>query len=68
MSGMTRRLVFVVVVLVLASMVAACAVPQAPAEQEAPEAAEAGEAPVEIVLWHMEQPPHRVERIQTLIT
>jgi len=23
--------------------------------------------PVEITLWHMEQPPHRVERIQTLI-
>jgi len=23
--------------------------------------------PVEISLWHMEQPPHRVERIQTLI-
>ena len=24
-------------------------------------------APVEVTLWHMEQPPHRVERIQTLI-
>lgn len=24
-------------------------------------------APVEITLWHMEQPPHRVERIQMLI-
>lgn len=23
--------------------------------------------PVEITIWHMEQPPHRVERIQTLI-
>ncbi len=23
--------------------------------------------PVEVTLWHMEQPPHRVERIQTLI-
>lgn len=25
------------------------------------------QAPVEITLWHMEQPPHRVERIQELI-
>lgn len=25
------------------------------------------QAPVEIKLWHMEQPPHRVERIQTLL-
>jgi multiple sugar transport system substrate-binding protein len=25
------------------------------------------DAPVEVTLWHMEQPPHRVERIQTLI-
>ncbi|MGP1397668.1 MAG: ABC transporter substrate-binding protein [Inquilinaceae bacterium] len=29
--------------------------------------AQALAAPVEITLWHMEQPPHRVERIQTLI-
>lgn len=28
---------------------------------------EAAGAPVEITLWHMEQPPHRVERIQQLI-
>lgn len=27
----------------------------------------AQDAPVEITLWHMEQPPHRVERIQTLL-
>lgn len=26
-----------------------------------------GYAQVEVTLWHMEQPPHRVERIQTLI-
>ncbi|MCA9907530.1 MAG: carbohydrate ABC transporter substrate-binding protein [Anaerolineae bacterium] len=25
------------------------------------------QSPVEVTLWHMEQPPHRVERIQTLI-
>jgi multiple sugar transport system substrate-binding protein len=36
------------------------------AAAEAP-AAEAAGAPVEITLWHMEQPPHRVERIQQLI-
>ncbi len=35
-------------------------------EAAAEEAAPAGEV-VEITLWHMEQPPHRVERIQTLI-
>jgi multiple sugar transport system substrate-binding protein len=35
---------------------------------EAPAEGEVGEgAPVEITLWHMEQPPHRVERIQQLI-
>jgi multiple sugar transport system substrate-binding protein len=27
----------------------------------------AQDEPVEVTLWHMEQPPHRVERIQTLI-
>jgi multiple sugar transport system substrate-binding protein len=27
----------------------------------------AQDAPVEVTIWHMEQPPHRVERIQTLI-
>jgi multiple sugar transport system substrate-binding protein len=27
----------------------------------------AGSEPVEITLWHMEQPPHRVERVQELI-
>lgn len=29
--------------------------------------AQALSAPVEVTLWHMEQPPHRVERIQMLI-
>jgi hypothetical protein len=27
----------------------------------------AAQEPVEIRLWHMEQPPHRVERVQELI-
>ncbi len=27
----------------------------------------AAQEPVEVTIWHMEQPPHRVERIQTLI-
>ncbi len=27
----------------------------------------AQDEPVEVTMWHMEQPPHRVERIQTLI-
>jgi multiple sugar transport system substrate-binding protein len=27
----------------------------------------AAQEPVEIVLWHMEQPPHRVERVQMLL-
>ncbi len=34
---------------------------------EAAAPAEAGAAPVEITVWHMEQPPYRVERFQTLI-
>lgn len=56
------------VVLVVAAMLAACAAPVAPAAPAAGEPAEAAAgAPVEITLWHMEQPTHRVERIQTLI-
>ncbi len=34
---------------------------------EAAAPAEAGAAPVEITVWHMEQPPHRVARFQKLI-
>jgi len=64
----TRRSYLAVVMLVLVAMVAAaCAAPVAPAAPApAAEAPAAGE-PVEVTLWHMEQPPHRVERIQTLI-
>ncbi len=40
---------------------------EAAAEAPAAPAAEAGGAPVEITVWHMEQPPYRVERMQTLI-
>lgn len=42
---------------------------EAPAvEAEAPaEEAPAAGAPVEVTLWHMEQPPHRVARVQELI-
>jgi multiple sugar transport system substrate-binding protein len=69
--------------LLLALVLSACAAPAAPAapaaEVPADAAAEATAAPaedaaaetegepVEITIWHMEQPPHRVERIQTLI-
>ncbi len=51
-------------ILVLVSLVfGACAAPVAPAAPAASEAA----APVELTIWHMEQPTHRVERIQTLL-
>ncbi len=70
----------VVFSLLLAACAAPVAAPAAPAAgdaaateaaAEAPAAeaaAPAGEgAPVEITIWHMEQPTHRVERIQQLI-
>ena len=64
-----KRLMQIVVGLLLLTL-SACApaaptVPQAaPADQGAVEGAA---QPVSIKLWHMEQPPHRVERIQQLI-
>lgn len=51
---MKRTLSTLVIVLVVALMV----LPQVPATAQ---------QKVQITLWHMEQPPHRVERIQTLI-
>jgi len=56
--------------LVAAAMVLSACVAAAPAAQPAPAAAEeagAATAPIEVKIWHMEQPPHRVERIQLLI-
>jgi multiple sugar transport system substrate-binding protein len=44
--------------LVIALVVAVMVLPQVPATAQ---------EKVQITLWHMEQPPHRVERIQTLI-
>ena len=61
-----KRAYLVLLWLVLVSLVAAaCTAPVAPAAPaaEAPGAAE----PVEVTIWHMEQPTHRVERIQSLI-
>lgn len=51
---MKRTLSTLVIVLVVVLMV----LPQVPATAQ---------QKVQITLWHMEQPPHRVERIQTLI-
>lgn len=51
---MKRTLSTLVIVLVVALMV----LPQVPATAQ---------QKVQITLWHMEQPPHRVQRIQTLI-
>lgn len=44
--------------LIIALVVAVMVLPQVPATAQ---------EKVQITLWHMEQPPHRVERIQTLI-
>jgi multiple sugar transport system substrate-binding protein len=38
-----------------------------PASQAAPTATPAAQAPVEVVVWHMEQPPNRVQRYQQII-
>lgn len=51
---MRNKLSVLVIVLVAIAILA----PQAPATAR---------QQVEITLWHMEQPPHRVERVQTLI-
>lgn len=58
----------IVVVVVLATAVAlsACA-PAAPAAPQPAPAVESSAQPVSVRLWHMEQPPHRVQRIQQLI-
>ena len=54
---------FVLSLMVIGVM--ACSVPVAPAPEEAQD--DAAAEPVEITLWHMEQPPHRVARVQELI-
>jgi len=65
-----KRVTLVMALLVAAAMVLSACVAAAPAAQPAPAAAEeagAATAPIEVKIWHMEQPPHRVERIQLLI-
>ncbi len=58
-----KQLLFVVMI---GALLAGCAAPVAPAAPAA-EAPAAEGAPVEITLWHMEQPSHRVARVQELI-
>lgn len=53
-------------VAILVGCTAAPVAPTAPAA-EAPTEAETGGEPVTVTLWHMEQPPHRVARVQQLI-
>lgn len=65
-----KKFTAILALLVIAMLaLTGCAAPvqpqAAPAQPQAGEAASA--APVQIKLWHMEQPPHRVERIQQLI-
>jgi multiple sugar transport system substrate-binding protein len=77
MRHLRKPLILIAVLALVALAAAACAAPAAPApaaqpaeqatEAAAPAPAAGGEAPVEITLWHMEQPPHRVERIQQLM-
>jgi multiple sugar transport system substrate-binding protein len=68
MRSRSRFTLWLVLLALLSLALAACAAPVAPpAEEGAAAAPAAGGEPVEVVLWHMEQPPHRVERIQTLI-
>ncbi|MBW7881892.1 MAG: extracellular solute-binding protein [Caldilineaceae bacterium] len=64
MSPATKHKILFSLLVVVSMVMAACAVPAAAPAATAPAAAE---APVEILLWHMEQPPHRVERIQALM-
>jgi multiple sugar transport system substrate-binding protein len=80
---MSKKLsVFFSILMVVSMILAACAqggqttsAPQQPAETQAPAtqppAAAATQAPsgapVSITLWHMEQPPYRVQRFQELI-
>jgi len=53
-------------VVLVALALGACVAPVAPTAPAAAEPAGAA-APVEITIWHMEQPTQRVDRIQTLI-
>ncbi|MFZ4850963.1 MAG: ABC transporter substrate-binding protein [Caldilinea sp.] len=62
----TDKLSILLLVAVALAALAGCALPTAPAASSGAEAG-AGSAPVEVKIWHMEQPPHRVERIQQLI-
>ncbi|MFO7632198.1 MAG: sugar ABC transporter substrate-binding protein, partial [Caldilinea sp.] len=60
----------IMALLVIAALAfSACAAPAAPAQPPAEPAGgdASAAAPVEVKIWHMEQPPHRVERIQELI-
>lgn len=72
MTIKVRHLHLLAIVVILSMVLAACpapvATPTAP-KQSQPKAQAPAEAakPVEIVLWHMEQPPHRVKRIQELM-
>jgi multiple sugar transport system substrate-binding protein len=78
MQPKKNHMLILTLITLFAMLLSACAAPVAPAAPtageapaaaatEAAPAAPAEGAPVEITLWHMEQPPHRVERIQTLI-
>ncbi len=75
MRHLTKPIYLFTLLIVVAMIFAACAAPaaapstSAPAADAQPEAAAPADAesPVEIVIWHMEQPPHRVDRIQELI-
>lgn len=64
---LSTTILALLVIAALALSACAGAVPAAPAQPQAETAGSAAAAPVEIKLWHMEQPPHRVERIQQLI-
>lgn len=62
----TDKMSILLLVAVALWALAGCAMPTAPAASSGAETG-AGSAPVEVKIWHMEQPPHRVERIQQLI-
>ena len=66
MKSRSKSTILMALLAVTALALSACtaAVPAAPAAEPA---AEPAAAPVEVMMWHMEQPPHRVERIQVLI-
>lgn len=66
---MQKRFTTILALLVMATLVfVGCTAPVQPQAAPAQPAGEAvSAAPVQIKIWHMEQPPHRVERIQQLI-